>query len=217
MHAFVYIGSRFLWRFLFGTTTLGGNIHLALEIMADNYINIPSNPRGSFHLGNDSTRWKQLNHTTTSTNAVAQRHVHSSKPRSILKQHMIIRHFCPYRPQRVYDDLGLQNEINCGAWFVGSNTNPNSLLFQQLPTPPEHHHSNLLTTTTNNTSDPNLYSLPAFVNSNHAAIYWARYASFLQYSKEDGIPSIRHTGPPNKNAKAKGMFAGWRKRWKQQQ
>jgi len=83
-----------------------------LRIMADRYTNIESNAQGTFHLGNDQSRWK---------GNVSLEFRSSNVTTSQLWQ------FCPSKAQFGSDALTLQNHINCGQWFLGRNHNLPSL------------------------------------------------------------------------------------------
>ena len=78
-----------------------------LQIMAESYINIKSSPFGTFHLGNDMSRW---------TKASAGSSLAGDKHSRILQS------FCPSRNAHLLDDLAIKNEVNCGIWFLGGNS-----------------------------------------------------------------------------------------------
>jgi hypothetical protein len=85
----------------------GANVHMMLQIMADRYINIKSSPFGTFHLGNDMSRWRNA---STSSSLTGDKHSR------------ILRAFCPSKNSHLLDDLAIKNEVNCGLWFLGGNS-----------------------------------------------------------------------------------------------
>jgi hypothetical protein len=87
--------------FLSGRPPWGANVHLSLKIMAQNYTNIKSNRRLTFHLGNDKSKW-------------SFERSNSSSDLALLYDDFF--NFCPYK-NAATDCYGLQNGINCGRWF----------------------------------------------------------------------------------------------------
>ena len=79
----------------------GANVHLMMKIMADRYINIKSNPYGTFHLGNNKTNWDRPNDY------------------ELDRISKVFRHFCPIAFGAVVDELSAQNVMNCAKWFLG--------------------------------------------------------------------------------------------------
>jgi hypothetical protein len=103
------IHSSVLVRFHFGDLFLGfppwGNkVHVILSIMADNYINIPSNIHGTFHLGNDKT-WETPSNKALNVNTMSR------------EQRFVKQHFCPGGSKDLQSDYYTQNKINCGYLF----------------------------------------------------------------------------------------------------
>lgn len=80
-----------------------------LKIMADNYVNVKSSPYGTFHLGNDRSRWKSDKPTVGSPD--------SNSSQQLWK-------FCPWQSQAGSDVLTMQNHINCGHWYLGNYSIP---------------------------------------------------------------------------------------------
>ncbi len=80
-----------------------------LKIMADNYTNIESTPQGTFHMGNDRSRWKSK----------TRRDVGKGND----NDNDIMIRFCPSHPRIGSDALSVQNVINCGQWFLGNYSN----------------------------------------------------------------------------------------------
>ena len=78
-----------------------------LRIMADHYTNIESNARGTFHLGNDKSRWKGNLSTELTRNSI---------PTSPLWR------YCPSKAQLGSDALTIQNHVNCGLWYLGNDS-----------------------------------------------------------------------------------------------
>jgi hypothetical protein len=153
----------------------GANIHLMLQIMSDKYANIKSNVNGTFHLGNDAV-WKQPashlllegSNDTESSNR--------------------LRMFCP-ESGAISDELGLQNHLNCGSWFLGNQT-------IRLPTTVEEKHPVMP-----------IY-VPGFVRPNYEDLYLQRYSKHLHYSEEGWPLKPESRLAPGKNTKAQGMFTG---------
>lgn len=79
----------------------GTNVHLMLKIMADNYTNIKSNSHGTFHLGNNATKWRRDNGYEMSDASKA------------------LNMFCPSGNSAVVDELSEQSILNCAMWFLG--------------------------------------------------------------------------------------------------
>jgi hypothetical protein len=149
-------------------TCRGANFHLMLQIMADHYINIKSSPFGTFHVGNDNGRWKRATSNWSIENALA-----STSSRG----------FCPSKNSHTSDALAIQNEANCGHWFLGDNStigrspkNPQSQEF-----------------------------VPGFVRSGFEHIYRNSYEEFLKIDV-GGLPHERKYETPIRKRKADGPF-----------
>jgi hypothetical protein len=95
----------------------GSALHAALKIMAHNFTSFESNVNGTFHLGNDGSRWKKTKNNST--------------PPEIEN----MQHFLEHCPSRLFSGhpYTLLNTINCGKWFAPSrlfanHTIPNFVL-----------------------------------------------------------------------------------------
>jgi hypothetical protein len=91
----------------FGYPPWGSNVNVALRVMAANYTNLPSNVNGTFHVGNDQSKWAHAAKTKAVAEAI-------QKDRALMK-------LCPVSPATSSMYI-VMNTINCGRWFKSNRT-----------------------------------------------------------------------------------------------
>lgn len=180
--------------FFVGFPPFGANVHLALQIMAPNYVNLASNPNGTFHLGNDRD-WQILdadpNIVTNSTDQSKQQSVtHSDEFWAKFQGDLHYLEWCPISNHPPPNEYAMQNSINCGKWFhpnrhwAGNNYRKTFWFF-------------LWPWQTRKTA------IPAFVREGSEAIYIQNFAKYLNYTAE-GMPIVPgHQTPEIKRRRPK--------------
>jgi hypothetical protein len=102
-----------------GRSPWGMNLNLFLQIMADSYINIESNPNGTFHLG-DEKRWMKPDDTGGSSDRDGGSSI--ANVISVIRDALPLIGFCPCNDAAttMKNVLAVQNNINCAQWYLGS-------------------------------------------------------------------------------------------------
>lgn len=105
--------------FFLGHPPWGANLHVAAKLLSETYTNVKSNVNGTFHLGDDTSKWRDSKHVMYEFRLNIPR---NSSVFPYNASTTAVTSKCPVK-NGAFNNYGLQNIYNCGRWVLeGSRT-----------------------------------------------------------------------------------------------
>ena len=154
----------------------GSILHLILKIMTSDYINYKSSPQGTYHLGNDDSKWKNKAKVSSSSSSSSSSLLQQPQPQQKQEQQQKQKYYydtiiknCPSKliGNHPYTYL---NTINCGLlWSMKTNNNSTATLTDTTTSINNNDYGN--DNDNDNVDTDKIIRIPNFVQSGYEETY----------------------------------------------